>query len=445
MWMPHRGAAHKGVIGMIRILSGESFEGKEYIESIEKRAGEIDRDVTTSVCRILDDIRSRGDDALIEYTRKFDSQYVLRENLRVSEEEINRAYENVDKDFIEAITFAEQNIREFHENQKQRSWMAANKGGVIMGQTVRALDTVGIYVPGGKASYPSSVIMNSVPARVAGVKKLVMAAPPSKDGSINPYILAAARIAGVDAVYRMGGAQAIGAMAYGTENIPRVDKIVGPGNIYVAAAKRAVFGYVDIDMIAGPSEILIISDEKGDARFIAADLMSQAEHDEMASAVLVTTSMELALRVKDELELMVREMDRSEIIISSLKDYGAIIVVGDMKEAVRIANKISPEHLEIMLEEPFNILGDIKNAGSIFLGKYSPEPLGDYMAGPNHVLPTCGTARFFSPLSVDDFIKKSSYIYYDRDSLYSVREKIIKLAEVEGLTAHGNSIKVRFE
>lgn len=430
---------------MIKIYRRDSTEGKEYIESLGKRAGNTPKSVILTVDSILHDIRSRGDDAVIEYTNKFDSKYIDKQNFKVSKEEIEDAYKKIDKDFIEAITTAKSNIWEFHEKQKQTSWMTAKEGGVIMGQTIRPLHNAGIYVPGGSASYPSSVIMNAVPAKVVGVEKLFMATPPSKDGSINPHILVAADMVGIDVIYKMGGVQAIGALAFGTELVQKVDKIVGPGNIYVAQAKRAVFGYVDIDMIAGPSEILIISDEKGDARLIAADLMSQAEHDVLASAILVTTSMELAQKVIDELENQIKDMERHEIIKSSLKDYGAIIAVGNMKEAVEIANIIAPEHLEIMTDEPFLLLGDIKNAGSIFLGKYSPEPLGDYMAGPNHVLPTCGTARFFSPLSVDDFIKKSSYIYYNRDALHSVKDKIMKIAEVEGLTAHGNSIKVRFD
>lgn len=430
---------------MIKIYCKGSIEGKEYIDSLRKRAGNISEDISATVDRILEDIRSKGDAALIEYTNKFDSKYIDRENLKVSVLEIDDAYKKVDKDFIEAITTAKSNIWEFHEKQKQNSWTTVKEGGVIMGQTIRALDTVGIYVPGGTAAYPSSVIMNAVPAKVAGVKKLVMATPPSEDGSISPYILVAADIAGVDAIYKMGGVQAVGALAFGTETVSKVDKIVGPGNIYVAAAKRAVFGYVDIDMIAGPSEILIISDEKGDERFIAADLMSQAEHDTMASAILVTTSMELAQKVKKELEVQITGMDRNKIIKASLENYGAIIVVEDIKEAVEIANIIAPEHIEIMVDEPFLLLGDIKNAGSIFLGMYSPEPLGDYLAGPNHVLPTCGTARFFSPLGVDDFIKKSSYIHYNKDALWAVKDKIVKIAGVEGLTAHGNSIKVRFD
>ena len=315
--------------------------------------------------------------------------------------------------------------------------------GIILGQIVRGLDSVGIYVPGGTAAYPSTVIMNAIPAKVAGVKNLVMATPPHADGSVNPYILVAADIAGVDKIYKVGGAQAIAGLAFGTETISKVDKIVGPGNIYVAMAKRSVFGFVDIDMIAGPSEILIIADGAANEKFIAADLMSQAEHDVLASAMLITTSRELAEKVAKELEIQIKGMSRKDIIEKSLDKYGVMLIAQNIKEAIDLANKIAPEHLEIMLKNPLDYLGDIKNAGSIFLGEYSPEPLGDYIAGPNHVLPTSGTARFFSPLSVDDFIKKSSYIYYTKDALSEVADKVIVLTEVEGLTAHGNSIKMR--
>jgi len=317
--------------------------------------------------------------------------------------------------------------------------------GVVLGQTIRGLESVGIYVPGGTASYPSSVIMNAVPAKVAGVENLVMVTPPLKDGSINPHILVAADIAGVDKIYKVGGAQAIAGLAFGTDIISKVDKIVGPGNIYVAMAKKSVFGYVAIDMIAGPSEIMIIADEFANEKFIAADLMSQAEHDVLASAMLITTSRELAEKVVKQLEIQIKDMSRSEIIKQSLEKYGVILIAQNVNEAIELANKIAPEHLEVMLKDPFDYLGDIKNAGSIFLGQYAPEPLGDYIAGPNHVLPTSGTAKFFSPLSVDDFIKKSSYIYYTKEALCEVKDKVIKLSEVEGLTAHGNSIKVRFK
>lgn len=430
---------------MIRIICGSSSEGKNYIEALKKRAGDIDKDILCIVDKILSDVKVRGDEAVIEYTRRFDSQKVDKGSIVVSSHEIERAYELVDREFLEAITEAKNNIQEFHEKQKHNSWIITKEDGVVLGQNIRALESVGIYVPGGTASYPSSVIMNAVPARIAGVENLVMTTPPLKDGSINPHVLVAADMSGIKKIYKVGGAQAVAALAFGTETIPRVDKIVGPGNIYVAMAKRAVYGFVDIDMIAGPSEILIIADEDANEKFIAADLMSQAEHDKLASAILITTSIKLAKRVKEELKRQVEEMNRRDIIKSSIENYGAIIVVKDMKEAVDTANNIAPEHLEVMVKEPFLLLGGIKNAGSIFLGEYSPEPLGDYMAGPNHTLPTSGTARFFSPLSVDDFVKKSSFIHYTDCALYKVKEKIVKLAQIEGLSAHENSIKVRFE
>jgi len=430
---------------LISIIYGNSEEGKNYLNSLKERAEEVQGDVINRVDDILKDIRNNGDDALIEYTNKFDSNSVDLSNFIVSKEEIKEAYEKVDSDFLSAIQKAKENIEEFHERQKRNSWMIAKEKGVILGQTIRALENVGIYVPGGTAAYPSSVIMNAVPAKVAGVNNITMVTPPSKNGSINPNILVAADIAGVDKIIKAGGAQAVGALAFGTENIEKVDKIVGPGNIYVAMAKRSVYGFVDIDMIAGPSEILIIADANANPKFLAADLMSQAEHDVLASSILVTTSFELAEKVKLELERQVETLDRKEIIKESLKNYGAIIVVSTLEEAIEMANDIAPEHLEIVIDKPFDILGEIKNAGSIFIGEYSPEPLGDYMAGPNHVLPTSGTARFFSPLSVDDFIKKSSYIYYTSSALEDLKTDIIKIAETEGLTAHANSIKVRFQ
>lgn len=430
---------------MISIIYGNSKEGKNYLDSLKERAEEVQGDVINRVEAILKDIRNNGDEALIEYTRKFDSNSVDLSNFIVSKEEIKEAYEEVDSDFLYAIQRAKENVEEFHERQKRNSWMMTKDKGVILGQSIRALENVGIYVPGGTAAYPSSVIMNAVPAKVAGVKNITMVTPPLKNGSINPNILVAADIAGVDKIIKAGGAQAVGALAFGTKSIEKVDKIVGPGNIYVAMAKRSVYGFVDIDMIAGPSEILIIADENANPKFLAADLMSQAEHDVLASSILVTTSFELAEKVKLELERQVQTLDRKEIIKESLKNYGAIIVVSTLEEAIEMANEIAPEHLEIVIDKPFDILGEIKNAGSIFIGEYSPEPLGDYMAGPNHVLPTSGTARFFSPLSVDDFIKKSSYIYYTSSALQDLKTDIIKIAETEGLTAHANSIKVRFE
>jgi histidinol dehydrogenase len=430
---------------LINILYGNTQQGQAYLDSLKSRAEEVKSEVINNVERILSDVRNNGDQALLKYTRQFDSENIDIDNLIVSKVEIDEAYEKVDKEFIEAIKKSRDNIWNFHERQKRNSWMVTKEKSVMLGQTVRALENVGIYVPGGTASYPSSVIMNAVPAKVAGVKSITMTTPPAKDGTVNPYILVAADIAGVDTIIKAGGAQAVGALAYGTESIKKVDKIVGPGNIYVAMAKRSVYGFVDIDMIAGPSEVLVIADEKADAKFIAADLMSQAEHDVLSSAILVTTSLELAERVKEQLGIQVEGLSRKDIIKASIKNYGAIIIVKNIEEAVNMANKIAPEHLEVLVEEPFKILGEIKNVGSVFLGEFSPEPLGDYMAGPNHVLPTSGTARFFSPLSTDDFIKKSSFISYSKSALEDLKNDIIKLAEVEGLTAHANSIKVRFE
>ncbi|MBX4260108.1 histidinol dehydrogenase [Clostridium estertheticum] len=412
---------------------------------LKKRTEDVQKDVNIIVDKILADVRTRGDDAIIEYTQKFDSKFVTLANFVVTDTEIKNAYKMVDQDFLDAIRLAKVNVKEFHEKQKRNAWMMTKEKGAILGQTVRGLESVGIYVPGGTASYPSSVIMNAIPAKVAGVENLVMVTPPLKDGTVNPHILVAADIAGVDKIYKMGGAQAIAGLAYGTEKISKVDKIVGPGNIYVAMAKKSVFGSVAIDMIAGPSEILIIADEFANQHFIAADLMSQAEHDVLASAMLITTSRDLANKVVNELEIQIKDMSRYKIIKESLEKYGVILIAEDIKEAIELANDIAPEHLEVMVRDPFNHLGDIKNAGSIFLGEYAPEPLGDYMAGPNHVLPTSGTARFFSPLSVDDFVKKSSYIYYTKEALSEVKDKVIKLSDVEGLTAHGNSIKVRFK
>ena len=429
---------------MIRIVRLNSDEGITYLNNLRNQETTDNNEIINIVDDILYDIRNNGDDALIRYTNRFDSEAVNKGNLKVTAEEIKAAYEMVSEDFIEAIRYAGENIREFHEKQKQKSWMMNREDSVILGQQIRALDKVGIYVPGGTAAYPSSVMMNAMPAKVAGVGSIVMTTPPLKDGTINPHILVAADIAGVSEIYKAGGAQAVGALAYGTDIVPKVDKIVGPGNIFVALAKRAVFGFVDIDMIAGPSEILVISDESGDARFLAADLMSQAEHDKLATSTLVCTSYELAEKVNEELKRQSATLERREIITESLKKFGTIIVVEDLEEAIRIANEIAPEHLELMVENPFDYLHDIKNAGSIFLGKYSPEPLGDYIAGPNHVLPTSGTARFFSPLSVDDYIKKSSYIYYGRKALEKEADKIVTIANTEGLTAHANSIIVRF-
>jgi histidinol dehydrogenase len=427
---------------IIKQIKAGSQQGDNYLKSLKERSEVVKSDVSVIVDKILQDVKINKDSAVLKYTRNFDSPEI--QSFLVTKEEIQKAYELVDKDFVKALRAARDNIKDFHEKQKQNSWITNKPDGVVLGQTVRAIENVGIYVPGGTAAYPSSVLMNAIPAKVAGVKNLVMATPPSRNGSINPNILVAADIAKVDKIYKAGGAQAIGALAFGTETIEKVDKIVGPGNIFVALAKRSVFGFVDIDMIAGPSEILIIADQSGDEKFIAADLMSQAEHDKLASAILVTTSEELGNKVQDEIAEQIKDLERKEIILDSLNNYGAIIIVDSIAEAIEVANNIAPEHLEFMAEDPFAYLGDVKNAGSIFLGKYSPEPLGDYMAGPNHVLPTSGTARFFSPLSVDAFIKKSSYIYYSEKALEKEKEAIVKIADTEGLTAHANSIKVRF-
>ncbi|WP_163193121.1 histidinol dehydrogenase [Clostridium thermarum] len=428
---------------MIEIIKSDGNIEKQCIENLKNRSEEIQQEVYRVVESILRDVKKFGDKALTDYTLKFDG--VSIKDFLVSEKEINEALETVDEEFLAALNTAKENIWFYHEKQKQGSWITAKEDGVLLGQNVRALKTVGLYVPGGTAAYPSSVLMNVIPAKVAGVQNIVMVTPPSRDGKVNVNILAAAKIAGADKIYKIGGAQAIGALAYGTETIPRVDKIVGPGNIYVATAKKSVYGYVDIDMIAGPSEILIVADKYANPKFVAADLMSQAEHDVLSSAILVTDSLDLAYKVRDELNRQIKTMSRREIIESSIEDYGAIIVTDSLKASIEIANELAPEHLELMVQEPMKYLGEIENAGSIFLGQYAPEPLGDYIAGPNHVLPTSGTARFFSPLSVDSFIKKSSFLYYTEEALKKVGNEAIKLAEVEGLTAHANSIKVRLK
>ncbi|MDW8801169.1 histidinol dehydrogenase [Clostridium sp. A1-XYC3] len=430
---------------IISLIYKDTDEGIKYLSALRDREESVQREVIVRVEEILKGIKDEGDDALIKYTNILDSDKVNKENICVTKEELEEAYKQVEGEFLEAIKLAAKNIRFFHEKQKKNSWMVTKEDGVILGQNIRALENVGIYVPGGTAAYPSSVLMNAIPAEVAGVDNIIMVTPPLKDGSINPNILVAADIAGVDKIYKAGGAQAIGALAFGTESIEKVDKVVGPGNMYVAMAKKSVYGYVDIDMIAGPSEIMVIADDSGKAEYIAADLMSQAEHDRLASAVLVTTSQKLAEKVRKELERQVKSLSRKDIIVDSLQNYGVIIVVDSLQEAIDMANKIAPEHLELCIKEPFRALGDIKNAGSIFLGDYAPEPLGDYLAGPNHVLPTSGTARFFSPLSVDDFVKKSSFIHYSKEALLEVGGKVVKLAETEGLTAHANSISIRMK
>ena len=397
------------------------------------------------VADIVNAVRENGDAAVFAFTEQFDKAKITAENIRVTEEELNDAYAQVDPELIAVIRKALGNIRGYHEKQRRYSWFDSQDNGTLLGQKVMPLSKVGVYVPGGKAVYPSSVLMNIVPAKVAGVGKIVMTTPCGKDGKVNPTTLVAAHEAGADEVYKVGGAQAIAALAFGTESIPKVDKIVGPGNIYVALAKKAVYGHVNIDSIAGPSEILVLADESANPRFVAADLLSQAEHDEMASAILITTSEALAQKVSDEVEEFVRVLQRKEIIRKSLDHYGYILLADTMEDAIDAANEIASEHLEIITKDPFHIMTKIRNAGAIFIGEYSSEPLGDYFAGPNHVLPTNGTAKFFSPLSVDDFVKKSSIVYYSKEALEPVHKDIIKFAESEQLTAHANSIRVRFE
>ncbi|MBO5332654.1 MAG: histidinol dehydrogenase [Clostridia bacterium] len=428
---------------MINTVFADGKADVSLIAQLKERSGEVDKKVTLAVTDILENVKVNGDKAVLEYTIKFDGK--APEKAEISKEEIDNAIKTCDPFFVKSLEDAAENIRDFHTRQKQQSWLTTKENGVIMGQRVRGLERVGIYVPGGTAAYPSSVLMNAIPAKIAGVKEIIMVTPPAKDGKPNPDILAAAKIAGVDRVFLMGGAQAVAALAYGTETVPKVDKIVGPGNIFVATAKKLLYGTVDIDMVAGPSEILIVADETANPKFLAADLMSQAEHDVLASAILITTSERIAEETKKELARQCATLSRKEIIEKSLKDYSAIIICDNMDKAVDFANKLAPEHLEMCVRNPLEYIGRMDNAGSVFLGNFSPEPLGDYFAGPNHVLPTSGTARFFSPLSVDSFIKKSSFIYYTEDALRECKDKVVSLAETEGLTAHANSIKVRFE
>lgn len=397
------------------------------------------------VLEILEHVKNEKDQAVFDYTKQFDGADITADTITVTKEEIAQAYDLVNESLVEIIRKAKENIRIYHEKQKQYSWFDSKPDGTMLGQKVTALQRVGVYVPGGKAVYPSSVLMNVIPAKVAGVEEIVMVTPPGKDGKINPNTLVAANEAGVDVVYKVGGAQAIAALAYGTDSIPKVDKIVGPGNIYVALAKKAVYGHVSIDSIAGPSEILVIADETANPRYVAADLLSQAEHDELASAILVTTSETLAKEVSKQVEVFVEELSRTEIMKKSLENYGYILVADTMEEVIDIANEIASEHLEIMTANPYDVMMRVRNAGAIFIGEYSSEPLGDYFAGPNHVLPTNGTAKFFSPLGVDDFIKKSSIIAYSKEALEAIHSDIEQFAEAEKLTAHANSIKVRFE
>lgn len=413
------------------------------IENLKKRAGEADQKIVDIVSTIIRNVKENGDDAVREYTVRFDGS--VPKKTVITKEELQSYLDMVDDDFKSAIIKAKDNIYDFHLRQAQQSWMTTKENGVIMGQRVRGLYRVGIYVPGGTAAYPSSVLMNAVPAKIAGVKEIIMVTPPGKDGNPNPNIMAAAAVAGVDKVFMVGGAQAVAALAYGTERIPKVDKIVGPGNIFVATAKKLLYGIVDIDMVAGPSEILIVADKTADPSFLAADLMSQAEHDKLASAILLTTSADLARATLHEIDKQIKDLERQNIIEESLENYGEIIVCESLEQAISFANELAPEHLELCVSEPLKYIGKVDNAGSVFLGNFSPEPLGDYFAGPNHVLPTSGTARFFSPLGVDSFVKKSSFIYYTPQELSKAKDDIITLAESEGLTAHANSISVRFK
>ena len=430
----------------MRIIKLDESSKKNILNDLLKRSPNNYDNFADSVNAILANVKENGDKALFQYTKDFDKADINASNIKVTEEEIKEAYDRLENpELVQVIRRSLKNIKEYHEKQKQYSWFDSKPDGSILGQKVTPLSRVGVYVPGGKAAYPSSVLMNVIPAKVAGVEQIVMVTPPGKDGKVNPNTLVAANEAGVDVIYKVGGAQAIAALAYGTESIAKVDKIVGPGNIYVALAKKAVFGYVSIDSVAGPSEILVLADEKANPRYVAADLLSQAEHDELASAILVTTSEELANKVSEYVDMFVSKLKRKEILQKSLDNYGYILVTDTMQAAIDTANDIASEHLEIVTKNPFDTMTRIKNAGAIFLGENSSEPLGDYFAGPNHVLPTNGTAKFFSPLSVDDFIKKSSIISYSREALEPLSEDIQKFAKAEGLTAHANSIRVRFE
>ena len=429
----------------MRIITLDDTSMKDILADMLRRDPNNYDSYTKTVEAIVENVKNRRDEAVFEYTKEFDQADLDASNIRVTREEIDQAMAQVDEGLLGVMKKSMDNIRRYHEKQKRNSWFDAQPDGTILGQKVTALESVGVYVPGGKAAYPSSVLMNIVPAEVAGVKRIVMVTPPGKDGKVNPVTLTAAHLAGATEVYKVGGAQAVAALAFGTQSIPRVNKIVGPGNIFVALAKKAVYGHVSIDSIAGPSEILVIADDSANPRFVAADLLSQAEHDELASAILVTTSMELAKKVSDEVDGFLNILSRSHIIARSLDNYGYILVTDTMEKAVETANNIAPEHLEIVTANPFEVMTKIQNAGAIFIGEYSSEPLGDYFAGPNHILPTNGTSKFFSPLGVDDFIKKSSIIYYSREALEKAHKDIELFAESEHLTAHANSIRVRFE
>ncbi|MBI5694486.1 MAG: histidinol dehydrogenase [Nitrospirae bacterium] len=428
----------------MRTLKYGRKDFETFFKKIEGRAGEVPAEIEKRVKDIIAAVAKDGDKAVIAYTEKFDGLKLTPKTMKVSEKEIARAYAKASEEDIDALRIAARRIADFHERQKQNSWFVQEDSGALLGQRVLPLETVGIYVPGGKAAYPSSVLMNAVPAKVAGVPKVVMVVP-APGGKLNPLVLVAADLAGVDEIYRIGGAQAVAALAHGTKTVPKVDKIVGPGNIYVATAKRLVFGLVDIDMVAGPSEILVVADRTARPEFIAADMLSQAEHDEMASAVLVTDSADTAKAVESELEKQLGIIKRSEIARKSLADFGAIIIVENLKQAAEIANRIAPEHLELAVHRPFELLPLIKNAGAIFMGHYTPEAVGDYAAGPNHVLPTGGTARFFSPLSTDDFVKKSSILSYTKEALEEIAPVVLRLAKMEGLDAHGRMVEVRLK
>mgnify|MGYP004596198293 FL=1 len=429
----------------MRIVKLNAETKKDLLKNLLKRSPSNFGNYAETVQGIVDDVRDNGDAALFSYTKKFDKADITADNVKVTQEEIDYAYTQVSPELLDVIRKAKKNIWEYHEKQKQYSWFDSKPNGTLLGQKVTALASVGVYVPGGKAVYPSSVLMNVMPAKVAGVEKIVMTTPCNAEGEVYATTLVAAKEAGVDEIYKAGGAQAIAALAYGTESVPKVDKIVGPGNIFVALAKRAVYGHVSIDSIAGPSEVMVLADETANPRYVAADLLSQAEHDEMASAILVTTSEELAENVSVQVDKFIDELSRKEIMRKSIDNYGYILLADNMSDAIDAVNDIASEHLEIVTANPFDVMTRVKNAGAIFIGEYSSEPLGDYFAGPNHVLPTNGTAKFFSPLSVDDFIKKSSIIYYSREALEAVHTDIETFAKAEQLTAHANSIAVRFE
>lgn len=429
----------------MRIIRLDENSKQNILSDLLKRDPNNYSQYAHTVEAIVEDVKENKDKALFAYTEKFDGALITGDTVRVTKEEIQEAMEQMDPALLEVMKRSMKNIRAYHEKQRRQSWFDSKPDGTILGQKITPLESAGVYVPGGKAAYPSSVLMNIIPAEVAGVQRIVMVTPPGKDGKVNPVTLTAAHLAGATEVYKAGGAQAVAALAFGTESIPRVDKIVGPGNIFVALAKKAVYGHVSIDSIAGPSEILVIADDSANPRFVAADLLSQAEHDELASAILVTTSMDLAEKVSREIDGFVKDLSRKEILEKSLENYGYILVADTLEQAVETANEIASEHLEIVTRNPFEVMTKIRNAGAIFIGEYSSEPLGDYFAGPNHVLPTNGTAKFFSPLGVDDFIKKSSIIYYSREALKEIHKDVEAFAEAEGLTAHANSVRVRFE